>query len=100
MKSFVSVLLVSILVATLIFTLTGCEEKTKQPRVPIYKQVKIVHVENELAQLTDRSYVRRNAYTIVEDDENKRYSVNGKAGQMGDVFKIDISRLQELGVTN
>ena len=64
---------------------------------PKYLQVKVIEFEPGLVmEVAGRAGVRQ-AYSVVEDEEGKRYRILGKVGPVGDTFKMDASLLSEIG---
>lgn len=63
---------------------------------PKYLQVEVIEFEPELiTEIGGRAAVRQ-AYSIIEDEEGKRYRVGGRVGPVGDTFKMDVSLMSEI----
>lgn len=87
-----------------IVLLCGCEDMRRNGRpgdagyiAPKYLQVKVIEFEPELIQKVGWNTAIRQAYSVVEDEEGKRYRIIGKVGPVGSTFKMDVSLLQEIG---
>jgi hypothetical protein len=80
------------LLLVVLFVFCGCEDIA-----PKYLTVKIISIESELAVEIGGEPAIRQAYSIVEDEEGKRYFIRGKVGLVGDTFKMDVSLMNEIG---
>lgn len=92
------------LTCLLLLSAIGCEEIRRNGRpgdvgyiAPEYVQVKVIDFVPELIQETSRGPVTRQAYSVLEDESGKRYRVVGKVGPIGDMFKVDVSLMEEVG---
>lgn len=88
----------------LFLVLSGCEDIRRNGKpgdpgyiAPRYVQVKVIEFEPELVLETDQGTVIKQPYSVVEDEEGKRYRVLGKVGPVGDTFKMDVSLMNEIG---
>jgi hypothetical protein len=87
----------------LFIVLCGCEEMRRNGRpgdvgyiAPKYSQVKVIEFVPEfITEVAGRAGVRQ-AYSVVEDEEGKRYRIPGKVGPVGDKFKMDVSLMVEI----
>lgn len=92
------------LVVFLCACVCGCEEIRRNGRpgdigyiAPDYVKVKVIEFEPELVKETNEGPVIRQAYSVVEDEDGKRYRIRGKVGPVGDTFKMDVSLMEEIG---
>jgi hypothetical protein len=82
----------------------GCEEIRRNGRpgdtgyiAPQYVKVKVIEFEPDLlTEVAGRAF-KRAAYSVVEDENGKRYHVLGRVGPIGDSFKMDVSLMEEIG---
>jgi hypothetical protein len=88
----------------LVVLLCGCEEIRRNGRpgdtgyiAPDYVKVKVIEFEPELIKETTKGPVLRQAYSVLEDEDGKRYHIQGKVGPVGDTFKMDVSLMEEIG---
>jgi hypothetical protein len=90
-------------IVLLISLCCGCEEirrgKPGEPGyiAPRYVQVKVIEFEPELVKEVGGRTVMRQSYSVVEDEDGKRYRFIGKIGPVGDTFKMDVSLMKEIG---
>ena len=82
----------------------GCEEIRRNGRpgdvgyiAPEYVKVKVIEFEPELILETRKGPVTRASYSVLEDENGKRYRIVGKVGPVGDTFKVDVSLMEEVG---
>lgn len=61
-------------------------------------QVEMIIYSPELVLQTSDGPCIRQEYSVVETEEGIRYSIQGRAGSVGDKFKVDISLLKEVGL--
>ena len=86
------------LLSLLVFA--GCD-KRGTPGSPGYippkeELVTIVVAEDFFVQEVNRRTVTRQAFTIIESEDLKRYVLPGKVGSVGDTFIADISLLDRV----
>ena len=93
-----------LLVVLIGFSACGCEEIRRNGRpgdvgyiAPEYVRVKVIEFEPDLIRETSKGPITRQAYSVLEDENGKRYRVVGKVGPIGDTFKVDISLMEEDG---
>jgi hypothetical protein len=91
-------------VLLLVVLLCGCEEIRRNGRpgdtgyvAPEYVKVKVIEFEPDLVIEVAGEAIIRNAYSVVEDENGRRYRVVGKIGPIGDTFKMDVSLMEEIG---
>lgn len=82
----------------------GCEEIRRNGRpgdsgyiAPEYVKVKVIEFEPDLVTEVAGKAFTRNAYSVVEDENGRRYRVVGRVGPIGDNFKMDVSLMEEIG---
>lgn len=82
----------------------GCEEIRRNGRpgdvgyiAPEYVKVKVIEFEPELILDSRKGPVTRESYSVLEDENGKRYRIVGKVGPVGDTFKVDVSLMEEVG---
>ena len=92
------------LACLLLLAAFGCKEIRRNGRpgdsgyiAPDYVKVKVVEFEPELVKETNEGPLIRQAYSVVEDEDGKRYRIVGKVGPVGDTFKVDASLMEEVG---
>lgn len=92
-----------LLLAILLLTSFGCEhfKRNGQPGdsgyiTPLYLEVKVILFEPELIQEVNNGTVIKQAYSVVESSDKKRYRIQGKVGPVGDTFMMDVSLMKEL----
>jgi hypothetical protein len=84
--------------------ISGCDELRRNGKpgdkgyiAPRYVQVKVIEFEPELIQEVGNRIAHRQSYSVVEDEDGKRYRITGKVGPVGDTFKMDVSLMNEIG---
>lgn len=90
-----------IAICVLIF---GCDEIRRNGRpgdpgyiAPRNVSVKVIEFEPQfLSEVGGRTVIRQ-AYSVVEAEDGKRYRILGKVGPVGDTFKMDVSLMNEIG---
>jgi len=92
------------LACLLLLAAFGCEEIRRNGRpgdtgyiAPEYVKVKVIEFEPELIKETSRGPVIRQSYSVLEDEDGKRYRAMGKVGPVGDTFRMDVSLMEEIG---
>jgi hypothetical protein len=92
------------LACLLLLAAFGCEEIRRNGRpgdsgyiAPDYVKVKVIEFEPELIKETNQGSFTRQAYSVVEDEDGKRYRIHGKVGPVGDTFRMDVSLMEEIG---
>ncbi len=88
----------------LFVVLCGCEEIRRNGRpgdagyiAPRNVSVTVIEFEPEfIGEVGGRTAIRQ-AYSVVEAEDGKRYRVIGKVGPVGDKFTMDVSLMSEIG---
>jgi hypothetical protein len=63
---------------------------------PDYRDCRVVAFEPEFVGEAAGRAVKRDAYSVIEDDRCRRYRVKGRVGEVGEEFSMDVSLQTEV----